>query len=70
MKVKEVIWSLGNDFKAKFECEGCGHIHERTGYNDYYFFDHVVPALDCPKCGKNRIDILEAEVLREGQNNE
>lgn len=41
------------DFTGVFECEHCGHTHERSGcYDDAYYHEHVIPRLPCPQCGE------------------
>ena len=53
MKIKEKTWQHSRDFKAVFECEFCGHETEKSGYDDYYFHNVVIPDWNCPNCGKN-----------------
>jgi len=36
MKIKEITWRSGKDFKAIFQCEYCGFEYEGTGYDDTY----------------------------------
>jgi len=52
MKIKEFINQNRRDFTAVFECEHCEHTEERTGYDDKYFHEHVIPKMKCNKCGK------------------
>jgi len=67
MKIKQIIgnvWisiyandQIRIDFWADYECEHCGHIEEnRPGYDDSYFHRTVIPAMECPKCGKTAGD--------------
>jgi len=51
MKIKNITYRNRRDFKADFECEFCGHIHNAWGYDDSYFHSHVIPNMVCPKCG-------------------
>lgn len=52
MKIQTIKSQHRRDFRAIFECEHCGHTHERGGYDDTYFHQKVIPAMKCPKCGK------------------
>lgn len=52
MRIKKFTGFSRRDFYAIFECEHCGHEHERSGYDDAHFHDNVIPRLKCPKCGK------------------
>ena len=53
MKIKDIVWRNGRrDFKAVFECEGCGNKVTEWGYDDANFHDNVIPKLVCEKCGK------------------
>ncbi len=41
------------DFTADYECEHCGNIEkDRSGYDDAYFHNNVIPNMKCKKCGK------------------
>jgi len=52
MKIKKIISQHRRDFDAIYECEHCGHTYEGSGYDDSYFHQTVIPAKECPKCGK------------------
>lgn len=55
MKIKEYTDSHRNDFCAIMECEHCGSTQKlTTGYDDNYYHEHVIPAMTCKSCGKNR----------------
>ena len=53
MKIVRVTWRLRSDFYAIFECEFCQHKFEGDGYDDFYFYNHVLPDLTCKSCGKS-----------------
>ena len=57
MKIKELTYQNRRDFKAVFECEGCGFCMEKWGYDDANFHKNVIPAIQCTACGKSGIDI-------------
>jgi transcription elongation factor Elf1 len=61
MKIKEIISQYRRDFKAVYECEGCGHTEVKDGYDDRNFHDNVIPAMKCKNCNKSRndMDIIE-----------
>ena len=59
MKIKEMLWQNRRDFKAMFECEHCGFTEIRTGYDDDFFHNTVVPNIKCFKCGKTASDTYE-----------
>jgi len=42
-----------------FECEHCGFTEIRTGYDDDFFHNTVVPNIKCFKCGKTASDTYE-----------
>lgn len=52
MKIRTIVSQNRRDFTAIYECEHCGHEHEKSGYDDYYFHNSVIPRMECPKCGK------------------
>ena len=42
------------DFKADYECEGCGHIEKDVnGYDDHNFHVNVIPGFKCKECGES-----------------
>ena len=57
MRIKNIIWQHRRDFKAVFECEGCGRTDEWTGYDDRNYHDNVIPKIKCSKCGKSRNEL-------------
>ena len=58
MKIKEIISQHRRDFYAIYECEGCGHTTgKKSGYDDRYFHDTVIPAMKCESCEKSRNDL-------------
>lgn len=63
MKIKGMLSQNRRDFRATFECEGCGFIDKGkdgrgvSGYDDRNFHDNVIPRMVCPQCGKSRIDL-------------
>ena len=52
MKIKEILSQNRRDFRAIYACEHCGYEMERSGYDDTYFHNNVIPAMKCPKCDK------------------
>ncbi len=53
MKIKKIISQHRRDFRADMICEHCGHIEERkSGYDDSYFHQKVIPEMVCKKCHK------------------
>ena len=55
MKIKEVTFTMSNDFAADMECEHCGGVQKLTsGYNDGFYHQRVIPAMTCNACGKDR----------------
>jgi hypothetical protein len=61
MRVREVTFQLGRNYSAIMECEHCNNTQEERGcYDDAYFDNHVIPAMVCKSCGKNRAgEVLE-----------
>lgn len=57
MRIKKFLHQNRRDFKAEFECEGCGEVVTKWGYDDSNYHQNVVPTMKCPKCGKNAIDL-------------
>lgn len=56
MEIKRILWQNRRDFRAIFECEHCGIEVEKSGYDDEYFHQKVIPAMKCPKCNKKASD--------------
>lgn len=55
MKIDEYLSIYRNDFTALLVCEHCGNKQKiTTGYNDAYYHRHVIPAITCSACGRNR----------------
>ena len=57
MRIVEILQQNRRDFRALFECEGCGHRFERSGYDDENFHRNVIYELECPACGKSARDL-------------
>lgn len=52
MRIKKMLSQHRRDFTAVFECEHCGFNEERSGYDDTYFHNRVIPDMKCKNCGK------------------
>ena len=53
MKIRQILSQNRRDFSADYECEHCGYIdHNKSGYDDAYFHETVIPEMVCPQCGK------------------
>lgn len=56
MKIKEITSRNRRDFRAIYECEGCGNVTPaQSGYDDRNFHDNVIPAMVCCACRKSSI---------------
>jgi len=65
VRIKELISQHRNDFRAIMECEHCGEKQKLdTGYDDSYYHSHVIPAMACNGCGKDR----DGQVPHKGKN--
>ena len=53
MKIKEMLQQSRRDFWALFECQFCGHVVEKRGYDDTFYHQRVIPDMKCPKCQKS-----------------
>jgi Zn ribbon nucleic-acid-binding protein len=53
MKIQSITSQDRRDFFAVYECEHCGAIKKGRGYDDDYFHRHIIPAMECTKCGKS-----------------
>jgi hypothetical protein len=53
MKIKEITSQSRRDFWAVYECEHCGATKKGRGYDDAYFHQNVIPAMECSVCGKS-----------------
>lgn len=64
MIIAKFISQNRRDFRAVYQCEGCGHSQESSGYDDRNFHDNVVPALLCPQCNEstNSLGLKPAQV--------
>ncbi len=57
MKIKEITSQHRRDFRAIMECEHCGNEQNLTsGYDDDFYHQKVIPAMECEKCGKEAPD--------------
>lgn len=53
MIIKEITSQHRRDFVAIMLCEHCGHEQmDKTGYDDEFYHNNVIPAMICEKCGK------------------
>jgi len=52
MKIKKIVSQSRRDFTAIYECESCEATHEGSGYDDGYFHNNVIPAMECAQCGE------------------
>lgn len=52
MKIKEITRQHRRDFIADYECDHCGFVVTKSGYDDENFHVNVIPMMECPKCGK------------------
>lgn len=52
MHIKKKLNQYRRDFQAVYQCEHCDHEVESYGYDDAYFHQDVVSAMECPECGK------------------
>lgn len=53
MKILKKISQSRRDFTAILICEHCKHEQElKTGYDDSYYHENVIPKIKCKKCDK------------------
>lgn len=56
MKIKKIIWRNRRDFTAIMECQFCKHEEtNKSGYDDRYYHDTVIPNMKCDSCDKSTI---------------
>ena len=65
MFIKKITFKTGNDFKAIFCCEHCGHSYEKWGYDNDYFYKFLLPKQKCPECGLEGDDKITACITKE-----
>ena len=53
MKIKEITYQHRRDFKAVYECEGCGFEQPGGGYDDDNFHRNVIPNMRCQACDQS-----------------
>jgi len=51
MQIKKILSQYRRDFTAIYECAACGHEHKGIGYDDAFFHEQVIPAMECKQCG-------------------
>lgn len=56
MFIKKILSQHRRDFRAIFACQHCEHELEKSGYDDKYYHETVVPDMACPECGKKAGD--------------
>ncbi|GAF95018.1 unnamed protein product [marine sediment metagenome] len=52
MKIKEITSQSRRDFTAIFVCEHCNFEVKKSGYDDAYFHDTVIPGMKCIRCNQ------------------
>jgi ribosomal protein L37AE/L43A len=50
MKIQTIINQHRRDFQAIYVCEHCQAEAVGNGYDDAYFHNSVIPAMECEKC--------------------
>jgi rubrerythrin len=53
MKIETILNQNRRDFTAIYRCEHCNKTQEKSGYDDAYFHQNVVPSMMCPSCGRS-----------------
>ena len=56
MRIVEILVQTRRDFRALFECEHCKKTETKTGYDDFYFHQKVIPKMVCKFCGEKAPD--------------
>ena len=56
MNIKNITSQTRRDFYADYECEHCGSVENKSGYDDSYFHQNVIPEMECSSCGKSAGD--------------
>ena len=59
MRIKTLLSQHRRDFRAVFVCEHCKAEETRSGYDDDYFHNTVIPGWKCKSCGKTSPDNYE-----------
>lgn len=55
MIVIDTNGKMGRDLYGTMKCEHCGVEAKLSGgYDDRYWWNHVLPSFHCTSCGKNR----------------
>jgi len=69
MKINRIISQSRRDFSAEYICEHCGNKIIGIGYDDNYFHESVIPALQCQNCGETADESYRALTTKypEGQ---
>ena len=53
MHINKITSQHRRDFWAIYQCEHCDYkTSEQSGYDDTNFHKNVIPAMECPACGK------------------
>lgn len=61
MKIKKITSQHRRDFTATLECEHCRHEQDlKGGYDDSFYHNNVIPAIECKSCGKSAGDDYRA----------
>lgn len=56
MKLTKRTSQTRRDFWADYQCEFCGaEQKDKRGYDDSYYYTHVIPNMVCQRCGKSTI---------------
>lgn len=54
MIIDKILSQSRRDFYADYKCQFCNNIeHNKSGYDDSYFHNEVIPNMKCKKCGKS-----------------
>lgn len=56
MKLIKRTSQTRRDFRADYQCEFCGaEQKDKSGYDDSYYYTHVIPNMVCQRCGESTI---------------
>ena len=66
MRIKTITYRHRRDFTAIYECESCGADQKDYGYDDAYFHENVIPAMQCKSCGASSGQVTSEPVIPAG----
>jgi len=63
MRIQRILSQSRRDFTAVYECQHCESRVTKSGYDDAYFHNSVIPSMKCVGCGKSGNEVTSSATI-------